>query len=411
MIEKSVHTLSNGLRVVHHRDMSSGHVALNVLYNVGSRDEDPQLTGMAHLLEHMMFEGSANVPDYDMALERAGATNNAWTNTDFTNFYVVLPRKNIETAMWVESDRMMSATLSDESLEVQRKVVIEEFKQTCLNRPYGDMGHKLRRLIYKVHPYRFPTIGKSVADIEKATATDVRQFYARHYSPNNAVISIAGPIDEDKAISLVEKWFGSIEPRSIAPRNLPKEPEQTQEKRLEVEAAVPQNRIVMAVKMAAHSNPDYKVADLITDILASGQSARFTQELVLGKNLFTHADASISGSDDEGFLMLNGHLRDNSEATLRAAEKAFRNQMQKIATKKVSNSELGRALNKFESTQVFSNIGCEQKATRLALDEMQGTDVNQTIAEYRTITADDIQRVASELFAPHRINTLIYRGR
>lgn len=409
MVDYSTFTLDNGLRVVHHRDDTTSHVAVDVLYNVGARDESPDLTGMAHLFEHLMFGGSVNIPDYDYALEMAGGANNAWTSNDFTNFYDVLPAENVETAFWAESDRMLQLSFAPQSLRVQRSVVIEEFKQVCLNKPYGDMGHHLRGMVYKMHPYRYPTIGKELSHIERVTMADVRDFFYSHYAPNNAVLSVAGPVSQEHTRELAEKWFGPIPSRMIAPRLYAREPEQTEARRLEIRADVPQTRIVIAVRMDGYDHPDYRVADLITDVLASGHSARFNRELVMGTDLFTSADASISGSEEPGFLMMSGSLRSNDDAAVAAAEQALLQQAERMASDPVSEYELERALNRFESNATFARLSYLAKAQELAKAVMHGEDLNAMIPAYRSVTVADILRVSRRLFAPHRMNTLIYR--
>lgn len=411
MIEYSIHTLPNGLRIVHNYDPSTCHVVLDTLYNVGARDESPELTGMAHLFEHLMFGGSVNVPDFDGAVETAGGTDNAWTSNDFTNFYTVVPAANVETAFWVESDRMLSLAFTPESLEVQRKVVMEEFKQTCLNRPYGDMAHRLRRLLYTTHPYRWPTIGKELAHIDKVTLRDVRDFFFSHYAPNNAVLAVSGPVDESRVLQLAEKWYGDIPRRDIAPRiNLP-EPPITDARRETVECDVPQTRITIAMLMDAADDPDYRVADLITDILASGQSARFNRDLVLGSDIFTAADAGISGSEEQGFIRFAGALRSNDPASLEKAERMIWRQLDHLRSEDVAEHELQRALNRFESNRTFSQINYLNRASQLARSVMTGRDINSETALYRQITPADIHRVASRLFRPSCSATLIYRPR
>ncbi|MCM1292213.1 MAG: insulinase family protein [Bacteroides sp.] len=409
MIDYSTHTLDNGLRVVHHYDPMPSHVCLNLLYNVGARDEEPHLTGMAHLFEHLMFGGSANVASYDYELEMAGGHNNAWTSNDFTNFYDVLPRENIATAFWTESDRMLALNFDEKTLEVQRGVVIEEFKQTCLNKPYGDIAHHLRSLIYNSHPYRYPTIGQEISHIERVTMDDVKRFFYSHYAPNNAVLAVAGPISLDDTMRLAGKYFGTIERREIAPRTYLPEPKITKERRKRVKAAVPQTRIMICYPMAAYGTEEYRVADIITDILASGNSSRFQRELVLGTNLFTHADASISGSVEPGFIMLSGALTANDDATIEAAERALAEQAARLAAETVSEYELERALNRYESRLTMSQLSYVAKARELARSVMLGEDYNSQIENYRSITPDDVRRVAGRLMQPEHSCTLIYR--
>ena len=366
MINYSRFTLDNGLRVVHNLDDSTAMVAVNILYNVGSRDESPEMTGLAHLFEHLMFAGSANIPDFDAEMERAGGINNAWTSNDFTNFYDVAPAQNVETLLWLESDRMLGLAFSDKELEVQRRVVIEEFKQTCLNRPYGDLSHKLRSLIYREHPYRYPTIGKEVAHIEKVTEQDVRDFFYRHYAPNNAVLAISGNISLERTKELVQKWFGDIPRRDIPARKYLPEPPVTSPRRLEVTGNVPQAMVVIAFPMPGYGEDGYVECDLITDLLASGKSSRFYRNLVMGTapiasdlaqpasleaqesvssesiagqnstspagkplracDIFADADASIMGSEEPGFLMLKARLTDSSDSTIALAERLLLDQ-------------------------------------------------------------------------------------
>lgn len=402
--------LPNGLRVVHHYDGSTAMVALDVLYNVGSRDEDPHLTGMAHLFEHLMFGGSENVPDYDGAVERAGGCNNAWTSDDFTNFYVCLPAVNAETAFYVESDRMLCPILSDKSLEIQRSVVLEEFKQVCLNKPYGDMSHRLRAMLYRTHPYRYPTIGKEMSHIERVTAADLREFFYSHYAPNNAVLAISGNITLDNARVLTDKWFGNLPMRDIKPREYAAEEPLAGALREEVRQDVPQTRIVIAFRMPGYGDPDYIAADIITDVLASGRSARFYRELVSGTNLFTHADACIAGTEEPGYLMLTGRLVGNGDDEVEAAEQALWSQIGRLVADGVDGHELNRALNRFESNYLFGQINYLDKAQALALSVMHGEDVNTIVQRYRSVSADMLHSAASRILRRENSATLIVRS-
>ena len=409
MIEYNTFTLSNGLRVVHNYDGATAMVALNVMYNVGARDESPEMTGMAHLFEHLMFGGSVNVPDFDGAIENAGGMNNAWTSNDYTNFYDIVPAQNVETAFWVESDRMLSLAFSDKALEVQRNVVIEEFKQTCLNRPYGDMSHYLRAMVYKHHPYRYPVIGKEISHIEKVTQDDVKEFFYSHYAPNNAVLSVSGNVSFDETCRLAEKWFGSIPVRNIAPRNYPQEPEQVEARREDVKGNVPQLAMVKAFRMPGYGQPNYIECDIITDLLASGRSSRFYRNLLMTTGAFTEVDASIIGSDEPGFMMLNCKLTENDDASIDKAESLIMNEVQRLIDGDVSDYELTRTINRFESNFMFSSMGFMAKAQSLANYVMHNEDVNDVVNRYRKVTIDDIARVASEIFVPEKSSTLIYR--
>jgi len=408
MTDYTLFTLPNGLRVAHHFDGTTSQAAFNLLYNVGSRDESADMTGMAHLFEHLMFGGSAHVPDYDYAIEMASGTNNAWTSCDHTDFYDILPGCNIETAFWTESDRMLAPTLH-RSIEVQRRVVMEEFKQVCLNKPYGDAAHHLRSLLYTVHPYRWPTIGRELNHIERITLRDAESFFHTHYSPGNAVLAIAGPVELTRVQDLAEKWFGSIPARPVAPRTYPTEPEISAPRRLEIRGNVPQTRIYIAFPMPGQNHPDYKVADIITDILASGNASRFYRRLVMGSGLFTHADASVSGSDEPGFLLITARVAGNSDTTVAQAETMLWQQIEQLTVHGVEITELQRALNRFESNRTFASIGFAGIARELALCTMRGIDINSVTADYRTITPADITRVATALLTPARSCTLIYR--
>jgi predicted Zn-dependent peptidase len=381
-------------------------VALNILYNVGSRDEDPELTGMAHLFEHLMFGGSENIPDFDSALESAGGTNNAWTNCDYTNFYDIIPAHNVETAFWLESDRMNALAFSDKALEVQRQVVCEEFKQVCLNQPYGDLSHHLNTLAYTVHPYRHPVIGMELSHIQKVTQEDVRQFFYHHYAPNNAVLAITGNITAERAFALAEKWFGPIPSRPIAPRNYLQEPCQTEARRKSVTGRVPHTVIYKAFHMPGQRDKCYPVCDTITDLLSAGQSSRFYRNLLLKTNLFSKVDASITGSDEPGLLLLSGHLRDG--VTVEEAEDAIMREALSLVTTPPDEHELQRSLNRFESTLTFSNISYINLASLLAQIEMIDRDVNSIVPRQRETTIKDIVETTQRIITPENCSTLIY---
>ncbi len=414
MINVSRFILDNGLRVVHNYDPSTAMVAVNILYNVGSRDESPSMTGLAHLFEHLMFAGSANIPDFDAEMERAGGINNAWTSNDFTNFYDVAPAQNLETLLWLESDRMLALSFSEKALEVQRSVVIEEFKQTHLNRPYGDMTHYLRALVYKSHPYRYPTIGKEISHIEKVTMDDIRRFFYAHYAPNNAVMSICGNVTLDGARKAVEKWFGDIPHRDISPRlYLPELPVEAP-RRLEVTGKVPYPVIVIAFPMPAYGEKGYIECDLLTDLLASGRSSRFFRRLVMGSGLFSAADASIIGSEEPGFLMLKGTLNDNSDESLRKAEKMLMEQAMQLTLPSghedaVSLYETQRAINRFASDFTFSSVNYLSRAQALSLAEMHQEDINSIVPSYAAMTPEMLTAAARAVIDPSRACTLIYR--
>ncbi len=410
MIQVNRYTLANGLRIVHNEDDSTQMVALNLLYDVGARDEDPSHTGFAHLFEHLMFGGSLHIPDYDTPVQNAGGENNAWTNNDITNYYITLPHQNVETGFWLESDRMLSLDFSPKSLEVQRQVVIEEFKQRNLNQPYGDASHLLRELAYESHPYRWPTIGKEIAHIAQATLEEVKDFFYRFYAPNNAILTVTGHISFEETIRLAEKWFGPIPARNISPRQLPAEKPQTAVRRKTVERKVPVDAIYMAFHMSNRMHPDYYVYDMITDILSNGRSSRFIQSLVQEQKLFTSIDAYISGSLDEGLLHVTGKPVEG--VSLEQAEEAIWKELEKMKTVPVSEQELEKVKNRYESEQIFNNINYLNVATNLAFFELTGKaeDINEEVGKYRAVTAEQIQATSARCFVPENCSILYYKA-
>ena len=409
MLQINRHILSNGLRLVHSQDASTQMVAPNVLYNVGARDENPEHTGFAHLFEHLMFGGSVNIPDYDAPLQLAGGENNAWTNNDITNYYLTVPRQNVETGFWLESDRMLSLDFSERSLEVQRGVVMEEFKQRCLNQPYGDVGHLLRPLAYRVHPYQWPTIGKELSHIANATLEEVKDFFFRFYAPNNAVLAVTGNISFEEAVSLTEKWFGPIPRREVPLRQLPKEPVQTGERRQVVERNVPLDSLFMAYHMCDRLDADYYAFDILSDILSNGRSSRLNQHLVQEKQLFSSIDAYISGTIDAGLFHISG--KPAAGVSLEEAEAAVREELNELQTALVQEHELEKVKNKFESTQIFGNINYLNVATNLAWFELNGQaeDMEKEVERYRAVTADRLKAVAQTAFREENGVVLYYR--
>lgn len=398
MLKINRHILANGLRLVHSQDDSTQMVALNILYNVGARDEHPEHTGFAHLFEHLMFGGSVNIPDYDAPLRLAGGENNAWTNNDITNYYLTVPRQNVEIGFWLESDRMLSLDFNERSLEVQRGVVMEEFKQRCLNQPYGDVGHLLRPLAYKEHPYQWPTIGKELSHIANATLDEVKDFFFRFYAPNNAVLAVTGNISFEEAVALTEKWFGTIPRRDVPVRRLPQEPVQTEERRLTVERNVPLDALFMAFHMCERAHPDYYAFDILSDILSNGRSSRLNQHLVQEKQLFSSIDASISGSIDAGLFHISG--KPSAGVSLEEAEAAVREELKILQNEAIAAQELEKVKNKFESTQIFGNINYLNVATNLAWFELNGAaeDMEKEVERYRAVTAGQLQTVAQTAF-------------
>lgn len=411
MIKISRHVLANGLRLVHSQDESTQMVALNIVYNVGARDEHPDHTGFAHLFEHLMFGGSVNIPDYDAPLQLAGGENNAWTNNDITNYYLTVPRQNVEIGFWLESDRMLSLDFNERSLDVQRGVVMEEFKQRCLNQPYGDVGHLLRPLAYKVHPYQWPTIGKELSHIANATLDEVKDFFFRFYAPNNAVLAVTGNISFEETVALTEKWFASIPKRDVPVRQLPQEPAQTEERRLVVERNVPVDSLFMAYHMCERVHPDYYAFDILSDILSNGKSSRLNRHLVQEKQLFSSIDAYISGTVDAGLFHISG--KPAAGVSLEEAEAAVCEELNRLQNEAVAVQELEKVKNKFESTQIFGNINYLNVATNLAWFELNGAaeDMEKEVERYRSVTAGQLQAVAQTAFDKRNGVVLYYKGR
>ncbi len=400
--------LSNGLRVVVHEDDTTPMAALNLLYEVGSRDESAEQTGLAHLFEHLMFSGSANIKDIDTIVQNAGGENNAFTNNDHTNFHEVFPAQNIETAFWIESDRMMSLKLTKKSLDTQKKVVIEEFKETTLNEPFGDVWHHLSEMIYKQHPYRWPVIGLVPEHIEKVTLEDAMDFYRRFYQPNNAILTISGNVKLAQIKLLAEKWFGDIPSGVKIERNYPQESPQTAINRKTIKGKSPVDAIYMAFRMMDRLHPDFYVTDLISDILSNGQSSRLYLNLLKNKRLFNGIDAYISGFLDPGLLVVEGKL--NQGISLAEAEAAIWEELNQLKTALISDYELQKNKNQVESALIFSESGTLNKAINLAFYESIGNIelINTEMEDYTKITSADILRVANLLFVPENCSILCY---
>jgi predicted Zn-dependent peptidase len=411
MIEIFKYKLPNGLRIVVHPDITTPLAAVNVLYDVGARDEDPEKTGFAHLFEHLMFGGSKNVPSYDEPLQRVGGENNAWTSNDYTNYYVTLPAGNIETAFWLESDRMLELNFTQKNLDVQRKVVIEEFKQRYLNQPYGDIPLLTRPLVYKEHPYKWPTIGKELAHIEQATLDDVKNFFYRHYAPNNAVLAVVGNVNPEEVFQLAEKWFGDLPRREVPVRNLPQEPLQTEARELTVERNVPAHLIHIDFPIGKRTDPDFYINDLLSDVLSNGPSSRLFQSLIKEQQLFSEVNAFISGDMDAGLLTVTGRLMPGVE--MADAEAAIWKELLAMASTEVDARELLKVKNKIESNLVFSEISFLNKAMNMAQYEMMGdvNEINREIEYYRSVTTAEIQQAAARIFRKENSCTLRYLGK
>ena len=408
MVNFNRFTLANGLKVLVHEDPTTPMAVLNILYDVGARDEEEGRTGFAHLFEHLMFGGSINIPSYDEPLQRVGGENNAFTSNDITNYYITLPAANIETAFWLESDRMLSLAFSEKSLETQRNVVCEEFKQRYLNQPYGDVWLKLRPLAYEKHPYRWATIGQDLAQIENAKMEDVKAFFKKHYNPQNAILVVGGNVKTEEVKELAEKWFGPIPSGEKYLRNLPSEPEQTTARSLTVNAEVPLNAIYMAFKMPARLDANYQVFDLLSDILSQGQSSRLFNSLLKEQKLFSEINAYITSSLDQGLFIVDGKLVEG--VTMEQAETAIWQELTKIASELVSENELTKVKNKSESIMVFAEMSLLDKAMNLAYYELLGDAalLNVEINKYLSITAEQIRKVAQETFKKEKSSTLYY---
>jgi zinc protease len=408
MVTFKRHTLPNGLRLLIHEDHTTPMAVVNVLYNVGARDEDPERTGFAHLFEHLMFGGSVNIPSYDEALQIVGGENNAFTSNDITNYYITLPAENLETALWLESDRMLDLAFSQKSLDVQRNVVIEEFKQRYLNQPYGDVWLKLRPLAYKDHPYRWATIGKDISHIEDASMDEVKAFFKKYYNPANAIMVIGGDINVAETLKQVEKWFSPIPAQDRIVRELPREPAQNAERRETVHAKVPQSAIYMAFHMSARTSDEYHTVDMMSDILSRGNSSRLFTSLLKDRELFSEINAYITGSIDAGLFVVEG--KPSPGVSIEQAEAAIWEELEKLKKENVPAAELQKVKNKMESTMIFAEMGLLDKAMNLAYFELIGKaeDLNEETDKYLAITGDDIRVQASAIFRKENASVLHY---
>ena len=405
MIDYDIFTLGNGLRVVHNYDADTAMVAVDTLFDVGSRDETRGKTGLAHLIEHLMFSGSEHVADFDGEMERAGGVNNASTSCDFTNYYDFAPAVNLESLLWLESDRMLAPSFTETALETQRNVVIEEFKQTHLNRPFGDLWHRLRALVYKTHPYSVPTIGADIEDIRGLTMEDVRTFFYSHYAPNNAVLSVCGNIELSRCRDLVESWYSGVPRRDVAPRRYAPEAPLEGVREETVTGPVPCGMVVMAFPMAGYGGDGYVECDLLTDILASGRSARLAQTLMRNE-IFADADASIVGSEEPGILMIRARLAEGMEGRVAEAEALMAEQA--VALRDITAAERDRAVNRFASNNAFGLLGVVSRAEALAHALMHGEDINAREALYRAVSVESLRSVAERVVDPSRMCVLRY---
>jgi zinc protease len=408
MIQYEKFTLANGLRVLVHEDKSTPMAVIDVIYDVGSRDENPNKTGFEHLFEHLMFGGSINIPLYDERLQVAGGENNAFTTNDLTNYYCQLPTENIETAFWLESDRMLSLAFSEKSLEVQRKVVVEEFKEHYINKPYGDAWQKLLALAYTNHPYRWMTIGKELSHVENAVLQDVKDFFSKHYTPSNAILVVAGNVTTAEVKTLAEKWFEPIPAGNKYKRNLPQEPVQTEARKLELKGTVPLDAIYKCWHICSRLDPRYYVTDLITEILSGGGSSRLFQALVKEKKLFSNINCYHTDSADAGLLVIEGKLVKG--VNMQDAEIAINEEIKKLQAEGITAKELEKVKNKTESMMAFEDMAVMSRATSLAMYELLGDAnlINTELGKYQAVTTNDIINESRAIFDDKNCSTLYY---
>jgi zinc protease len=410
MIQFDRFILDNGMRVLVHPDTATPMVVVNVMYDVGARDENPGKTGFAHLFEHLMFGGSVNIPSYDDPLQLAGGENNAYTTNDLTNYYAQLPKENIETAFWLESDRMLNLAFSRKSLNVQRKVVMEEFKEHYINKPYGDVWFKMRELAYTTHPYRWQTIGKDLSHIENATIADVKKFFSKHYCPVNAILVVAGNTNTEEVKRLAEKWFGPIPAGKKYNREIPAEPPQTAARKASVTADVPIDALYKCWHMAARLDDGYYAAELITDILGGGGSSRLYQALVKEKQLFSQIDCYQYGSTDPGLFVIEGKLVRGVD--METADKAVEEETGRLMTTLIEEKELQKVKNKTEAALSFEDMSVMSRAANLASYELLGNAnlINEELSKYHSISRQELCDHAAKIFNPDNCSTLYYRA-
>ena len=410
MIQFEKITLPNGLKVIAHYDNSTPFVAVNVCYNVGAKHEDPHRTGFAHLFEHLTFGGTKNIPNFDIPVQNGGGNNNAFTTNDITNYYITIPANNIEIALWLESDRMMGPKFTKKGLEVQRKVVVEEFRQRNLNRPYGDCWHLIRELSYKVHPYRWPTIGLTPDHIEQAKLEEVKDFFFHHYAPNNAVLVISGNILPESAFKLALKWFEEVPHRELGKLEIEEEPPQLEDREMTVYRDVPIDAFYISWHMGSRLSKDFYVADLLTDILSGGKSSRVEEQLIRGKKLFSEADVYLSGENDPGLLVATGKI--NEGVDFEYAKRSLLELIMQTVNQLITPYELEKVKNKVEADLLFNEIGYLEKAMQLAAFEILGDVnlINSQAALYQSVTIEDLKKTASAILRPGNCNVLNYKS-
>lgn len=392
MIKYKKYLLDNGLKIIIHQDKSTPIVAVNLAFDVGARDENSQMTGLAHYFEHLMFSGSKNAPNYDIHVQNAGGQNNAFTTNDYTNYYITLPKNNLELALWLESDRMFQLNLDKKTLEVQRQVVIEEFKQRYLNQPYGNNLAQLRKLTYKDHPYRWATIGKEISHIEKVTLQDAKDFYKQFYAPNNCVLSICGDVNNQDVLRMVRKWFGDIPSSEIARKSNTTERKQNKERFQVVEETVPLNAFLWSFKVGSRTDDDFPVADLTSDILGRDDSSLLHQKMAIELNLVSNISAYLTGDRGPGMLLISGKINDGVD--FEEVEKEIWNIINQLKVNGISNENLLKVKNKFETAHVYGEMNVMNKAMSLAYAELCNDveDINRELKKYQNVKADQIQK-------------------
>lgn len=407
-IRFSRHYLKNGLCFLHHYDPNTPFVVVNMLYKVGSRDEHEEKTGFAHLFEHLMFEGTPNVPYFDGPLQEAGGENNAFTNNDYTNYYDMVPALNAEIPFWLEADRMQHLNINPTSLELQKKVVVEEFKETIIDQPYGDAYHLLRAMVYRQHPYRWPAIGRDLKHIASARLEDVSTFFNDYYVPNNVILVVAGNIRERRALQVARKWFEGIASNPDLQHMSFQEGEQLEARRQTVHADVPHDAIYMAFKMPGRLEEGYHTADVLTDILASGNTSMFYQALIKEQGIFTEIDAYISGSNETGMLVIEGKLSENHGAD--EGEAAIWKILEKLSDTPIRSADLKKVKNKMITYMNFSDASLLNRAISLAYYEMLGDAalINEEERKYSAVRPNDILEFCRTFIQSEKSNTLFY---
>lgn len=401
--------LDNGLRVIVHEDHTTPLAACNIVYNVGSRDEHPDHTGFAHLMEHFMFTGSKNVPDFDKVLQKVGAINNAYTSQDLTHYYEVLPANNLETTLWLESDRMLELAFRQQSLDIQKQVVIEEFKENFLNRPYGDLMMLFNQMAYERHPYQWLPIGKKPEHIAEVDMDMIKDFYYRFYRPNNAVLVVAGNVHFDEVAALAEKWFGDIPPGDVPEKNYPKELPQKNLRIKTVERNVPSDVLMKGWLMCNRMHPDYYACDLLSDMFGTGQSSYLYQKLVNEQKLFTDISASVMGTTDEGLFLISG--RPVEGVSIEDADAALCSYLYGFKPDNNFSHDLEKVQNRAESVLLNNEIKIDDRATNLAVGETI-SNVEYFLDErqhYFDVTEEQMLRLISEMLTEKRSNTLYYK--